>query len=73
MGDLDLSHCRLPIAKIYEELSGEICQRTKGHKKRWLGINESLHQALSHYKRVCNGFTWDDIGIRINGVSLHQG
>lgn len=76
MGDLDLSHRRLPIGKIYEELSGDICQRTKGHKKRWLGINDSLYEILNHYKRISkyNNSTdpviQDNNGKRLSGHSL---
>ncbi len=58
MGEtLALDHCdfnidqrRVHIAKIFEETSGLVFQRTKGHKERWLGLNDSLTEALIEYR-----------------------
>lgn len=75
-GDLDLHHRRLPIAKIYEELSGDVCQRTKAHKKRWLGINESLYDTLIEFKKICSHsksadpLIHDEHGDRMTGHAL---
>lgn len=71
-----MQHRRLPIEKIYEELSGVICQRTKGHKKRWLGINDSLYEALIQFKRTCkhsrstDPVIHDEFGNRISGYAV---
>ena len=76
LGDLDLKNRRVPIAKIFEELSGEVCLRTKSHKKRWLGMNDSLYEVLSHYKRICahgkstSPIIQDETGQRLTGHSL---
>ncbi len=48
--DIDLTHRRIQIAKIFEEASGKVFRRTKGHKERWLGINDSLHESLIEYR-----------------------
>lgn len=69
--DIDLNHRRIQIAKIFEEASGNVYQRTKGHKPRWLGVNDSLFEAMLEYKNktpfrksnhpvVCN-----DVGVRL--------
>ncbi len=50
--DLNLSQRRVQISKIYEEASGTVCHRTKSHKERWLGINDSLAEALIEYRNV---------------------
>ena len=76
IGDLNLHHRRLPIEKIYEELSGDICQRTKGHKKRWLGINDALFEILNQFKRTCSynrsaaPVIHDGLGTRMTGHAL---
>lgn len=49
--DLNLQHRRIHIAKIFEETSGQVFRRTKGHKERWLGINDSLSDALMEYRK----------------------
>ena len=48
--DINLSQRRIPIAKVYEEATGEVFNRTKGHKERWLGINDSLFEALTEHR-----------------------
>lgn len=50
--DLNLQHRRVHIAKIFEETSGQVYRRTKGHKERWLGINDSLSAALMEYRSL---------------------
>jgi site-specific recombinase XerD len=49
---LNLQHRRIHIAKIFEETSGQVFRRTKGHKERWLGINDSLSEALIEYRNL---------------------
>jgi integrase len=44
--DINLAHRRLHIAKVYEEVSGSVCERTKGHCARWLGLNDPLYEFL---------------------------
>lgn len=76
--DLDLDHRRISIGKIYEELSGDICYRTKAHKKRWLGINDSLIEILRNYKyqtrfnKSTDPILCDESGKRLTGYALRQ-
>ena len=49
--DINLPHRRIHIHKIFEEASGKVYQRTKGHKERWLGINDCLSESLNDYKQ----------------------
>lgn len=69
--DVNLSHRRIHIHKVFEETSATVHHRTKGHKERWLGLNDSLHDvlierfnraelSLSHHPLIC-----DDNGDRI--------
>lgn len=44
--DIHLEQRRLHLWRIFEEASRTVCARTKGHKSRWLGINDSLYEAL---------------------------
>lgn len=44
--DINLRNRRIHIKKVFEETSGTVQNRTKGHKERWLGINDSLYEAL---------------------------
>jgi site-specific recombinase XerD len=48
--DVNLSHRRIHITKVFEEASGQVFRRTKGHKERWLGINDSVFEALMEYR-----------------------
>ncbi|MBC7457931.1 MAG: tyrosine-type recombinase/integrase [Bdellovibrionaceae bacterium] len=49
--DVNLNHRRIQISKVFEEASGKVFQRTKGHKERWLGINDALYEAISEHKK----------------------
>ncbi len=44
--DINFSQRRFRIAKIYEESTGQVVERTKSHVARWLGINEGLNSTL---------------------------
>jgi len=48
--DIDLGQRRIHIAKVYEETSGTVQNRTKGHKARWLGISDALANAIAEYR-----------------------
>jgi len=48
--DVNFAQKRLHIAKVYEEASGQVCERTKGHNARWLGINDVLLAQLIQEK-----------------------
>ncbi len=48
--DVNLNQRRIHIAKIFEETSGEVFRRTKGHKERWLGMNDSIFETLMRYR-----------------------
>lgn len=52
--DVNLHHRRIQISKVFEEASGKVFQRTKGHKERWLGINDSLYEAITEHKKLVN-------------------
>lgn len=51
--DVNLTHQRMHLAKIFEQTSQSVCERTKAHTARWLGLNEDLTRNLVEYKRVC--------------------
>ncbi len=48
--DFNIDQRRVHIAKIFEETSGLVYRRTKGHKERWLGLNDSVVEALVEYR-----------------------
>lgn len=48
--DVNLSQRRIHITKVFEEASGQVFRRTKGHKERWLGLNDSVFEALMEYR-----------------------
>ena len=48
---IQLEQRRLHIWRIFEEASHTVCARTKGHKSRWLGINDALYEALVEHRR----------------------
>jgi integrase len=50
--DVDLNQRRIQIAKVFEEASGTVQNRTKGHKVRWLGINDALFDALVEHRNT---------------------
>jgi len=49
--DVNLNHRRIQISKVFEEASRKVFHRTKGHKERWLGINDSLYDVINEHKR----------------------
>ncbi len=50
--DTNLPQRRIHIHKVFEESSGTIQNRTKAHKERWLGINDSLFEILMNYRNT---------------------
>lgn len=48
--DVNLSQRRIHITKVFEEASGQVFRRTKAHKERWLGVNDSVFEALMEYR-----------------------
>lgn len=70
--DINLSQRRIQIAKIFEPASGTICFRTKGHKERWLGINDSLLEVFSEVRskarflKPADPLICDKDGMRMN-------
>ncbi len=74
--DVDLKNRRIRVWRILEDASGKVVERTKGFKPRWLGMNDSLADAikmcLSEYKstpntpliRQANGNRYDHRTIR---------
>lgn len=77
-GDVNLTQRRIQIAKIFEESSGKVCHRTKGHKERWLGINDSLFEAFSEYRnnsiflKATDALICDETGKRMHGYTLRN-
>ena len=77
-GDINLSQRRIQIAKIFEESSGKVCHRTKGHKERWLGINDSLFEAFTEYRsrskflKPTDPLICDEAGKRMHGYTLRN-
>lgn len=71
--DVNLSQRRIQIAKIFEETSGEVFHRTKTHKVRWLGVNDSLFEAFMEYRnksKYCK--SKDPILCDSNGQRLYE-
>jgi integrase len=69
--DINLSQRRIHISKVFEETSGKIFKRTKGHKERWLGINDSLFESLiesknnSNFQKSNHAVICDSNGVRL--------
>jgi integrase len=76
--DVDLERRRIRIWRILEYVTGEVVERTKGFTERWLGINDSLHEALTFHRAntkhqrpssplICydNGLRIDQHGMRV--------
>ena len=49
--DIDLVQRRIRIWRIYEQATNQVHERTKSNSERWLGINESLLNALTEHLR----------------------
>lgn len=48
--DLNLNQRRIHVVKVFEEASAQVFRRTKGHKERWLGINDPLFETLMEHR-----------------------
>jgi integrase len=48
--DIYLEQRRIHIWQVFEQATQKVCNRTKGHKSRWLGINDSLFKALQEFR-----------------------
>lgn len=73
LSDFNLPQRRMHISKILEEASGDICERTKGHCSRWLGMNEALHSLLLNHKRIkVNAKPQDLLIVDANGKRFSQ-
>lgn len=71
--DVNFNQRRIHITKVFEEVSGQVFRRTKGHKERWLGINDSVFEALMEYRvRAKFSKTNDPIICDENGQRIRE-
>ena len=76
--DINLAQRRIQIAKIFEPASGTVCFRTKGHKERWLGINDSLLEVFSEIRtrgrflKPADPLICDKDGFRMNASVIRN-
>lgn len=71
--DVNLEQRRLHIRRIFEAETQTICERTKGKRSRWLGINDSLFDALVEYRRTTKFLSPTDLLIhQIDGSPSNQ-
>ena len=76
--DINLAQRRIQIAKIFEPASGTVCFRTKGHKERWLGINDSLLEVFSEIRtrgrflKPADPLICDKDGFRVNASVIRN-
>ncbi len=69
--DVNLEQRRIHIAKVFEEKTGKVFNRTKANKDRWLGINDPLFEVLlecrnkSKFKKPGDAVICDSAGKRL--------